>query len=85
MLNKTDPVEQANTSGNQSVRQISRMQKGRFLKHVIYVLMGNPITLAAFGLFALILIAAVLGPSIVPYDPLATNADNALKPPTLLH
>lgn len=85
MLKKTDPVEQANSSGNQSVQKIGRTQKGKFLKHVIYVLTGNPVTLVAFGLFALILTAAVLGPSIVPYDPLATNADNALKPPTLLH
>ncbi|MEM7751366.1 MAG: ABC transporter permease, partial [Pseudomonadota bacterium] len=63
----------------------STESKGKFLKHVVYVLTANPVTLIAFGLFSLILVAALLGPLLVPYDPLATNADNALKPPTLAH
>jgi peptide/nickel transport system permease protein len=55
------------------------------LRHARYVLSGNPVTAFAFGLFALFLIAAILGPSIVPYSPLQTNAAQALKPPSAAH
>ncbi|WP_235867078.1 ABC transporter permease [Roseibium marinum] len=50
-----------------------------------YVLRSNPVTLLAFCMFAVLMIAAVLGPSLVPYDPLASNAALALDPPSLAH
>jgi len=40
---------------------------------------------ALFGLFLLILLAAVFGPYIVPYDPLASDTTQALKPPNAQH
>ncbi len=55
-----------------------------WLSHTRYVLTTNPVTLLAASLFALILLAAVLGPMIVPYDPLATTAQ-ALQPPSFSH
>ena len=55
------------------------------LKHARYVIGENPVTGFAFGLFVIIVIAAVLGPSIVPYDPLASNTAMALKPPSRAH
>ena len=55
------------------------------LDHLIYVLRANPVTMLAFCMFALIILAAVFGPSLVPYDPLATNAANALQAPSLAH
>ena len=55
------------------------------LDHVIYVLRDNPVTLLAFAMFAVLLVAAVLGPSLVPYDPVATNASVALQPPSGAH
>lgn len=55
------------------------------LDHLIYVLRANPVTMLAFCMFALIILAAVFGPSLVPYDPLATNAVNALQAPSLAH
>jgi peptide/nickel transport system permease protein len=55
------------------------------LKHARYVIGENPVTGFAFGLFVLIVIAAVLGPHIVPYDPLASNTAMALKPPSAAH
>jgi peptide/nickel transport system permease protein len=55
------------------------------LKHARYVIGENPVTGFAFGLFVLIVIAAVLGPYIVPYDPLASNTAQALKPPSAAH
>jgi peptide/nickel transport system permease protein len=62
----------------------SPREQGR-LDHFFYVLRSNPVTLIAFGLFALIILCAVIGPSLVPYDPLQTNAQNALQPPSWDH
>ena len=56
-----------------------------WLGHVKYVLLSNPVTLVAFSLLLMILIAALLGPYVVPYDPLATNAGQQLKPPSWQH
>jgi peptide/nickel transport system permease protein len=55
------------------------------LKHARYVIGENPVTGFAFGLFVLIVFAAVFGPYIVPYDPLASNTAQALKPPSAAH
>jgi peptide/nickel transport system permease protein len=55
------------------------------LRHARYVLSENPVTAFAFGLFALLLLAAIFGPAIAPYDPLATNTSLALKPPSAAH
>lgn len=57
----------------------------RFLSHFRYVMSENPVTVFAFLLFALILLTALFGPWIAPYDPLATNAANALQPPSWEH
>jgi peptide/nickel transport system permease protein len=54
----------------------------QFLRHARYVLATNPVTLVAFSLFLVIVGAAMFGPSLVPYDPLATNASKALTPPS---
>jgi peptide/nickel transport system permease protein len=55
------------------------------LAHIIYVLRENPVTAIAFGMFGLLIFAAVFGPYVVPYDPLATNAAAVLQPPSLTH
>src|SRR5260370_5254502 len=55
------------------------------LRHARYVLSENPVTGLSFGLFALFLLAAILGPLLVPYSPLASDAANALKAPTAAH
>src|SRR5262245_25859471 len=55
------------------------------LRHGRYVISENKVTGFAFGMFMLIVIAAVLGPYIVPYDPLASNTTMALKPPSMAH
>src|SRR5690349_23214574 len=54
-------------------------------EHARYVLGENRVTAFAFGLLIVILFAAVLGPYIVPYDPLASDTAAALKPPSLAH
>ncbi|MDQ0505648.1 peptide/nickel transport system permease protein [Xanthobacter agilis] len=58
---------------------------GGLLRHMLYVLRANPMTLLAFVLLALFLVAAVLGPLVVPHNPLATDAASALMPPSLQH
>ncbi|MCW5744653.1 MAG: ABC transporter permease [Alphaproteobacteria bacterium] len=52
------------------------------LRHMRYVLSENPVTLLAFALFAVLVLAAVLGPSLTPHDPLATDSTRALQPPS---
>ncbi|MFN4087774.1 MAG: ABC transporter permease [Alphaproteobacteria bacterium] len=58
---------------------------GGFWRHFRYVVTSNPVTGVAFALFLLIVLAAVAGPALVPYDPLATAADRALQPPSWQH
>ncbi|MGH8701753.1 MAG: ABC transporter permease [Burkholderiales bacterium] len=52
------------------------------LRHVRYVATENPVTLGAFVLFTGFVLLALLGPWIAPYDPLASNTQMALKPPS---
>jgi len=53
--------------------------------HFRYVMTANPVTFFAFVLLAGMIAVAVFGPLLVPYDPLATLADKAMKPPSLSH
>jgi peptide/nickel transport system permease protein len=55
------------------------------LRHIRYVLGENPVTFFAFGLFAAFVIVAILGPAIAPYDPLASDTQNAMSPPSAAH
>lgn len=56
-----------------------------FASHARHVLTENPVTLFAALLFALLVVLAVAGPWIAPYDPLASNAAAALQPPSARH
>ena len=55
------------------------------LKHIRHVLSENPVTMFAAVLFALFVLIAIVGPAIVPHDPLASNATAALQPPSAAH
>ena len=55
------------------------------LRHSRHVLAENPVTSFAFAVFLLILLAALFGPQMVPYDPLASNTAQTLKPPNAQH
>src|SRR5262249_50588403 len=55
------------------------------LQHARYVLRDNVVTGFAFALFVLIVLAALLGPYVVPHDPLASDTAAALKPPSATH
>jgi len=49
------------------------------------VVSENSVTGFAFGLFAVLVVLAVIGPGIAPHDPLASNAARALAPPSARH
>jgi peptide/nickel transport system permease protein len=55
------------------------------LRHVRYVVAENPVTFFAFALFTAFVLIAIFGPLIAPYDPLASNTDRALQPPSADH
>ncbi|WP_404401932.1 ABC transporter permease [Pelagibacterium halotolerans] len=59
--------------------------KSGALAHTLYVLRENPVTAISFAMFAFFVLSALIGPYVVPYDPLATNAEIALQPPSVLH
>jgi peptide/nickel transport system permease protein len=52
------------------------------LRHTVWILRGNPVTAVAATGALLLCILAVIGPSIVPYDPIASDVSNALQPPS---
>jgi peptide/nickel transport system permease protein len=55
------------------------------MKDTWHVLRSNPATLVGVVIVGLLVIAAVLGPSLAPYDPLATSAARSLQPPSAAH
>jgi peptide/nickel transport system permease protein len=55
------------------------------LRHARYVVTENPITLVAFSMLLMLLLLALLGPALAPYDPLKSDTANTLKPPSVRH
>ncbi|MDQ0314563.1 ABC transporter permease [Amorphus orientalis] len=70
------------TDGTLPAAPVARSQTA---SHILYVLRENPVTAASFVMFAFFLLSALIGPYVVPYDPLATDAVNALQPPSFAH
>jgi peptide/nickel transport system permease protein len=60
-------------------------QTSTTLGHARYVIRENKITFAAFVLFAVLVLFALLGEAIAPYNPLTSNAAVALDPPSSAH
>lgn len=54
-------------------------------RHARHVVTESPVTLGAFALFLLLLLLAVAGPALVPYDPLKSDTPNKLQPPSWRH
>ncbi|HEX3710791.1 MAG TPA: ABC transporter permease [Pseudolabrys sp.] len=54
------------------------------LRHARYVISENPVTGLAFGLFLIIALAALIGPLLVPYSPMASGPAT-LAPPSWAH
>lgn len=55
------------------------------LRHAGWVLRGNPVTAIAATGVALLVLVAIFAPWIAPYDPIASNVQNALQPPSAAH
>jgi len=69
-----EPAGPARTSGLSAI-----------FEHTRYVLGENRVTAFAFGLLIVIVVAALFGPYVVPYNPLASDTAAALKPPSAAH
>src|SRR5207249_7947786 len=69
-----EPVGPARTSGMAAI-----------FEHTRYVLGENRVPAFAFGLLVVIVFAALFGPYVVPYDPLASDTAAALKAPSAAH
>ncbi|GLK85140.1 ABC transporter permease [Ancylobacter defluvii] len=59
--------------------------KDSLFSHARHIVAENPVTGIAFGLFALFALAALIGPYVVPVDPLASDTAAALQPPSAAH
>ncbi len=58
---------------------------GATLRHTAWILRGNPLTAVAAAGVVLLVLLAIFGPLIVPYDPIASNVSQALLPPSAMH
>jgi peptide/nickel transport system permease protein len=57
----------------------------RLLRHARHVIGENPVTLVAFGLLLVLVLLAIAGPALAPYDPLASDAAHKLEAPSRAH
>jgi peptide/nickel transport system permease protein len=55
------------------------------LRHAVYVIGENPVTGLSFGLFVIIVLCAIFGPLVTPYDPLASDTAASLQAPSAAH
>jgi peptide/nickel transport system permease protein len=62
-----------------------RGREQNFWSHAKYVLSDNPFTLVAAILFTMFVLLAVIGPWIVPFDPLTTNVGKPMSAPNWQH
>ena len=63
----------------------STADRSSALAQARYLVSENVVTFVAFLLFFLLVVFALFGEAIAPYDPLASNAAVALSPPTAAH
>src|ERR1700733_9199364 len=61
------------------------MSLATFARNTGYAFGENRLTLVAVVILALLLLSALLGPTLAPYDPLTTDATAKLVPPTWQH
>ncbi len=73
------------TTVNNAATAALKPAQNSIFSHAKYVIAENPVTGLAFGLFALIALAALIGPYVVPHDPLASDTAASLKPPSFAH
>ena len=59
--------------------------QGGIGRHAAYVLRSNPVTTLAAAGTALLVLIAILGPSLAPYNPIASDVSVALRAPSAAH
>jgi peptide/nickel transport system permease protein len=64
---------------------MSSMDASSALRHTIWVLRGNLVTAVAAAGALLLVLVAIFGPALAPYDPVASDVPQALQPPSALH
>jgi peptide/nickel transport system permease protein len=62
-----------------------KLPANSIFRHARYVVAENPVTGLSFGLFVLIALCALVGPYVVPYEPLASDTSATLQSPSLRH
>lgn len=60
------------------------MTESRFTEILRHIL-RNPLSIAGVSITLTLIIVALVGPAVSPYDPLATDPINKLAPPSLAH
>lgn len=53
--------------------------------HILYVMRENPVTLISFLMLGVLVVVAVAGHWLAPFDPLASNSSAVLQPPSSTH
>lgn len=66
-------------------RALVRERRRRRRQHSWRLLRSNPLSLVGLGLVAILLLAAVVGPLLTPFDPVKPNIVEALQSPSLTH
>jgi peptide/nickel transport system permease protein len=73
------------TSPASALPAAARPAGNSMLGHARHIVAENPVTGVAFGLFLLIALLALIGPYVVPYDPLASDVAAKLQAPSPAH
>ncbi len=74
----------SNLAVTSSLAKSAHAREG-YWHHLRYIVSENPLTGVSFGLFFGLILIAILGPYLVPFDPLATGVGPALQPPSVDH
>lgn len=64
---------------------LASRSRGATLRHVAWVLRGNPVTAVAAAAALVLCFVALFSPWLVPYDPLASEVSIALQAPSAKH
>ena len=78
-------MTEASLTGTSIAEAQPKPPANSILRHAGYIIAENPVTGLSFGLFILIAFCALIGPSVVPYDPLASDTSATLQSPSLQH
>ena len=78
-------MTETTTIGAPALAAATRPASNSIFSHIRHVGSENPVTGLAFVLFAIIAVCALIGPYLVPYDPMASDTSASLQAPTLKH